>query len=67
MYNKGKHFEIQFFIYGLKCKKKSIFWAIFGAGFNNQIGPILVHIYPLFYINLHVKYKKQYHDMIRTF
>ena len=22
-----------------------------GGGFNNQIGPILVHIYPLFYIN----------------
>ena len=21
------------------------------GGFNNQIGPILVHIYPLFYIN----------------
>ena len=28
-----------------------------GGGFNNQTGPILVHIYPLFYINLHVKYK----------
>ena len=27
-----------------------------GGGFNNQTGPILVHIYPLIYINLHVKY-----------
>ena len=25
-----------------------------GGGFNNQTGPILVHIYPLIYINLHV-------------
>ena len=28
-----------------------------GGGFNNQTGPILVHIYPLFYINLHIKYR----------
>ena len=28
-----------------------------GEGFNNQTGPILVHSYPLFYINLHVKYR----------
>ena len=28
-----------------------------GGGLNNQTGPILVHIYPLFYINLHVKYR----------
>ena len=28
-----------------------------GGGFNNQTGPILVHIYPFFYINLHVKYR----------
>ena len=28
-----------------------------GEGFNNQTGPILVHIYPLFYINLHAKYR----------
>ena len=27
-----------------------------GSGFNNQTGSILVHIYPLIYINLHVKY-----------
>ena len=28
-----------------------------GGGFNNQTGPILVHIYPLFNNNLHVKYR----------
>ena len=27
-----------------------------GSGFNNQTGSILVHLYPLIYINLHVKY-----------
>ena len=33
-------------------------WGLGGGGdFNNQTGPILVHIYPLFYINLHVKYR----------
>ena len=35
-----------------------------GGGFNNQTGPILVHIYPLIYINLHVKYGS---NLIRTF
>ena len=35
-----------------------------GGGFNNQTGPILVYIYPLFYINLHVKYRS---TMIKTF
>ena len=29
-----------------------------GGRFNNQTGPLLVHIYPLIYINLHVKYVK---------
>ena len=28
MYNKGKQFENQFFIYEPKCKKNCIFWAI---------------------------------------
>ena len=28
-----------------------------GGGFNNQTGPILVHIYPPFNNNLHVKYR----------
>ena len=36
-------------------------WII---SFNNQTGPILVHIYPLFNNNLHVKYRS---NLIRTF
>ena len=28
-----------------------------GVGFNNQTGPILFHINPLFNTNLHVKYR----------
>ena len=35
-----------------------------GGGFNNQTGPILVHIYPPFNNNLHVKYRS---NLIRTF
>ena len=35
-----------------------------GGDFNNQTGPILVHIYPLFNNNLHVKYRS---NLIRTF
>ena len=35
-----------------------------GRGFNNQTGPILVHIYPLFNNNLHDKYRS---NLIRTF
>ena len=35
-----------------------------GGTSNNQTGPILVHIYPLCYINLHVKYRS---NMIKTF
>ena len=31
MYNKGKQFENQFFIYEPKCKTICIFWAIWGA------------------------------------
>ena len=31
-----------------------------GGGFNNQTGPILVHINPLFNNNLHFKYRKQF-------
>ena len=37
---------------------------ILGVGGNNQTGPILANIYPLIYINLHVKYGKY---LIRTF
>ena len=32
--------------------------------FNNQTGPILVHIYPLFNNNVHVKYRS---NLIRIF
>ena len=35
-----------------------------GGGFNIQAGPILVHIYPPFNNNLHVKYRS---NLIRTF
>ena len=35
-----------------------------GGGFNIQTGPILVHIYPPFNNNLHVKYRS---NLIRTF
>ena len=35
-----------------------------GGWFNNQTGPILVHIYPLFNNNLHDKYRS---NLIRTF
>ena len=35
-----------------------------GRGFNIQTGPILVHIYPPFNNNLHVKYRS---NLIRTF
>ena len=35
-----------------------------GGGLNNQTGPILVHTYPLFNSNLHVKYRS---NLIRTF
>ena len=35
-----------------------------GGAFNNQTGPILVHIYPPFNNNLHVKYRS---NLIRTF
>ena len=34
------------------------------GGFNNQTGPILVHMYPPFNKNLHVKYRI---NLIRTF
>ena len=35
-----------------------------GGGFNNQSGPILIHIYSLLNINLYVKYIS---NLIRTF
>ena len=50
-----KPFELKFKIW----RKKML-----GVGGNNQTKPILAHIYPLIYINLHVKYEKY---LIRTF
>ena len=41
MYNKGKQFENQFFIYGPKCKKNIYLGAILGGPervFNDQTG-----------------------------
>ena len=40
---------------------------IFGYLGALKKGAILVHIYPLIYINLHVKYVKQSDKKIRTF
>ena len=58
MYTKEKLWIIHFLIY----ENINIFGYFGGGGagewsFNNQIGPILVHIYPLFNNNLHVKYR----------
>ena len=39
-------------------------WGGGGEGFNNHTRPILVHIYPPFNNNLHVKYRS---NLIRTF
>ena len=38
-----------------------------GGSFNNQTGPILVHIYPLFYNNLHVKYRSNMIQKLLSF
>ena len=59
----GITMDNKFFI----CENINIFGylgARGGGGFNDQTGPILVHIYPLFNNNLHVKYRS---NLIRTF
>ena len=57
----GKTMDNKFFI----CENINIFGYLGpGGGFNNQTGPILVHIYPLLYVNLYVKYGR---NLIRTF
>ena len=38
-------------------------WQCLREDFNNEIGPISVHIYHLIYVNLHVKYGS---NLIRT-
>ena len=52
MYNKGKQFENQLFIYGPKCKKIYIFGGggPEGGVFNYQTEPILLSSYPLTHI-----------------
>ena len=47
-----------------KCENINIFGYLGaggggGGGFNNQTGPILFRIYPLFNNNLHVKYRSK--------
>ena len=50
------------------CKNINIFGYLGGGGgeggFNNQTGPILNHIYPPIYINLHIKYGS---NLIQTY
>ena len=57
MYNNGKQFENQLFIYEPKCKNY-VYFGLFGGPegvFNNQTGPILLSSYPLIHIYVHVK------------
>ena len=44
--------------------KRSTYLPQLYVKINNQTGPILVHIYPIFNNNLHVKYRS---NLIRTF
>ena len=56
----------KFYMY-VKILTSLAIWGPRGGGggcLNNQTGPILVHIYPLFNNNLHVKYRS---NLIRTF
>ena len=61
----GKTMDIKFYIL-VKTLTSLAIWGPGGGGggFHNQTGPILVHIYPLFNNNLHVKYRS---NLIRTF
>ena len=60
-----KTMDNKFYIY-VKTLTSLAKWGPGGGGgdFNNQTGPILVHIYPPFNNNLHVKYRS---NLIRTF
>ena len=62
----GKTMDNKFYIYiYVKTLTSLAIWGPGGGGgFNNQTGPILVHIYPLFNNNLHVKDRS---NLIRTF
>ena len=60
----GKTMDNKFYIYVKTLKSLAKWWPGGGGGFNIQTGPILVHIYPPFNNNLHVKYRS---NLIRTF
>ena len=67
MYNKEKQWIISFTYIYVKTLTSLAKWGPGGGGgegFNNQTGPILVHIYPPFNNHLHVKYRS---NLIRTF
>ena len=57
--HQGKTMDSKFYI----CENINIFDYMGarggGGGFNNQTGPILVHIYPVFNNNVHVKQSDQ--------
>ena len=58
MYNKGKQFENQFFIYEPRCKTNMYILGYLGGPegvFNAQTGHILLSSYPLTHIYVHVK------------
>ena len=56
-YVQGKTMDNKFYIY-VKTLTSLAKWGPGGGGdFNKQTGPILVHIYPPFNNNLHVKYR----------
>ena len=58
MYNKGKHFENQFFhIWAKMFLKKNILSYLGGpeGAFNDRTGPILLSSYPLTHIYVNVK------------
>ena len=65
----GKTMDNKFYIY-VKTLTSLAKWGPGGGGgggnggSNNQTGPILVHIYPPFNNNLHVKYRS---NLIKTF
>ena len=58
---KGKTMNYKFFIYMPQCDNINIVGHLGGRWGGG--GGILLHIYPLIYINLHVKYGS---NMIRT-
>ena len=60
----GKTMDNKFYIYVKTLTSLAKWGPGGGGGFNNQTGPILVHIYPLFNNNSHVKYRS---NLIRTF